>query len=399
MLNPLNTPQKDDSKNSLTPAKEDATLLLTTVTPKPAELLQYLEKNKVLIVDETPKTTVDSNFIRTTTESIEQQTNDQIKKRGLPDNVREHFEENSRAFIDFAQKTEKNANKKINEEQETNLWDNAIFFQEYPNGRKPLEIKNELSSLPFAIPKKQNSEGSSLFPTRIGTDTQKEKEQQTEKIVPFHPIITVLKNSEDMSKDAKNHEYSFSIPKKSETTSGAILPTQIATDVVEKNSSPKEAKNVVNNSVNFFVPTKPKETIREQIHLPRYEAKKNVTPQNIDTQKHPEGAEMSDDLKTKIIEGQLKNIFENAPEGTRATLEGMPAKMVFSTNTSAVDENEVWKIQLRDYVIKLKWQGKTVLDDTNTTNPKDNETVLDYIKRIYPAIVRAEVMENNKDRQ
>ena len=282
MSNPLNTPQKDDSKNGPPPTQTDATLLLTAVTSKPVELLQHLEKNKVLIVDDTPKTIVDSNFIQATTESIEQQTNDQVKKRGLPEKVRKHFEENSRAFVNFAKKTEKNANEKINEEMETDLWNKAIFSQEYPNGRKPLEIKNEFSSLSFSIPKKQNLEESPLFPTRIETDTLKENEQPTEKVVPFHPIITVLKNSEDLSKDTKNHEYSFSIPKKSETTVSAIFPTQIATDVVEKNSSPKETKNILHNSVNFSVPTKPIETAKEQIHLPRYEAKKKITPSNGD---------------------------------------------------------------------------------------------------------------------
>ena len=282
MSNPLNTPQKDDSKNSPPPTQTDATLLLTAVTSKPVELLQHLEKNKVLIVDDTPKTIVDSNFIQATTESIEQQTNDQVKKRGLPEHVKKQLEESSQAFGNYAKETEKNANNKINREMEEELWNKALFQEEYPDGRKPLEIKHELSSLLFDIPKKQNSEESPLFPTRIETDALKEKEQLTEKVAPFHPIITVLKNSEDLSKDTKNNEYSFSIPKKSETTMGAIFPTQIATDVVEKNSSPKETKNILHNSFNFSVPTKPIETTQEQIRLPRYEAKKKIVPSNGD---------------------------------------------------------------------------------------------------------------------
>lgn len=398
MPNQPNSSSVKDGSNNFSPVETDTTLLLTATDPKPEELRQLLEKNKVLVINEASKTTVDSNPTHTTMNSAEQQTGDQQKRRVLPDHVREHFEESSRVFGNFVKKTEKNANEKVNEEAEADLWNKAIFFEEYPDGRKPVEIKNEAFVGTFSIPKKEKVIASSLFPTRITTDISKGKRQQTETSTPFHPIITVLKKDENITSNPKTNNLPFSIPKKTELTASKILPTQIATDVVEKNSAPKEAKNIVAEPVVFSVPKKPAEIVSNQMRLPRYEAKKKPD-QNIDMVKSSNASDMGDFLKEKIIEGQLKNIFENAPEGTKATLEKMSAKMVFSQNNSAIDSNEIWKNKLRDYVIKIKWQGKTVLGSANATDPTENETVLEYIKRIYPAIVRAEVTENNKDQK
>jgi hypothetical protein len=270
----FNTIIKGDSKNDRPPVQGGTSFLLTNQMPKPEELLQHLEKNKVLIVDEAPKTIVDSTLIQATTDSIERQTNEQLKKRGLPEHVKKQLEESSQAFGNYAKETEKNANNKINMEKEEELWNRAIFQEEYPDGRKPLEVKYQNPITPFSVPKKQNSEESPLFPTRITAYT--EKEAQKGKVIPVHPIITVLKPQEYPSKDLTNNKLSFSIPKKQESMTGNILPTQIATEVIEKNPTPTVAKNIIAEPVSFIVPKKPMETASQQIHLPRYEAKKNT---------------------------------------------------------------------------------------------------------------------------
>jgi hypothetical protein len=92
----------------------------------------------------------------------------------------------------------------------------------------------------------------------------------------------------------------------------------------------------------------------------------------------------------------MKSVFENAPDGVKTLMEKMPAKSIFLPNSFSDEQNNVWKNRLRDYIVKIRWESKAVLGNTSVTDPKEDETVLDYIRRIYPSVVRAEINEEVK---
>ena len=467
-----------DGANTSLPPTTDTTLLLTSTAPTEKDLVKHLEDGKVVILSEQPKTTVDTPSEKVSASLAN--TTEPLKKRSLPDHVKNHFEANSREFVSFARKNEKKTDLEANEDDvEKNedekggdvkkemkiedpgsalLWDKALLEEEYPDGRVPVEVHNSFVS----IPKKEDEHPSvAVFPTRVIADTPHKKEQESP-VPTTQPAISVSlpQTHAETKKDSEKDVISHSIPKKPDQKAENILPTQIA------DSSPTplsvlprvEPKNIERASF-LAVPKKPTQDIEQtrpthvlpplsenkqeeetatpvvpriikphQIHLPRYGVletnevepektaahhfefeipKKNpsfttttgvkttpVVPQQKDILRSPKETEMGDILKTKIIEGQMRSVFENAPTGVQTTMEKMPAKDLLSPGGSFYDPGDVWKTRLREYIVKLKWQAKTVFNNVDSTDPKEEETVLEYIKRIYPAVVRAEINEN-----
>ncbi|MCK9351328.1 MAG: hypothetical protein WCT49_00250 [Candidatus Paceibacterota bacterium] len=387
-------------------------------TPKPNEFIKNLSDGKVSIISDMQEVPGEAR----------------PRKKTLPDHVKAHFEENANAFVSYALKVESDESKtKINEEQENEMWTRAIFFGEFPDGRTPLEIKDT----ELTIPKKQESAAEAVLPTRINDEISSEQKQETKSAIPEHPISAIPE---------KPHEETetLPVPKKPEPTTTPIFPRQIPSEPAEHISipPPEEPKDI---SPSLFIPVPkkpdhqnnadistqtipdtpkvlaaeiPKPPVQdptlikpERIRLPRYESKnkKTETPVPVDPIPdepirspfpHPVAPlkenEMGDILKSKIIEGQMHEVFENASNRTKMTLEKMPAKTLLLSVVSINDPDKLWKDRLQAYIIKLKWQAKTALGSSSVTDPEDYESVLDYIKRIYPAIIRAGVNENTK---
>ncbi len=98
-------------------------------------------------------------------------------------------------------------------------------------------------------------------------------------------------------------------------------------------------------------------------------------------------------FQKKIIEGQMRGVFENAPAGTRETMEKLPATDILSEKEedAGQNSNDIWKRRLRDYLSKVKRQRKmTMKNPSEEIEPKENETISEFIQRIYPTIGKNE---------
>lgn len=106
---------------------------------------------------------------------------------------------------------------------------------------------------------------------------------------------------------------------------------------------------------------------------------------------------MSETLVEKIIEGQMRGVFENAPPLLQKKLEKTIVREIFSATDEKDSkeniENEVWKKRLREYLTKLQGQAQSVFPDTTIANPIEGELVLDYVKRIYPILLKAQIVK------
>lgn len=397
------------SSDTATTTSDDTSTASSDV-PKRDILEKNLEKNKVQIFEESQKTSVGFEQIK----KDELKAKTKTMPRVLPPDVVKHFEENSNAFVNFAKQKENETLAKIGDSViDVKLWDRALLLEEYPNGRMPVEIEAKKDESVVSIPKKPWKPAGDILPTRVVTDmpkipqsAQKEfvaieipKKNEPEQIrlpryIPKKPVSTMsLPGDNDTAKSAtatKETEIQkmpvFDKPieikkiEPTDKTNGMIaeIPKKPVSAIIpslpsQNTGTTPIAKIIAENSE--ITAQKPQLTEKELKDLPFLSNQ----------------PEMGDALKTKIIEGQLRGVFENAPDGVKQQMEKLPAKEILSPESSSYDQNDVWKTRLREYIIRLKWQGKTVFGNAESTDPKEGETVLGYIKRIYPAIVRAEV--------
>jgi hypothetical protein len=282
----------------------------------------------------------------------------------------------------------------------------------------PINIGSELFTLPRFIPRKP-AEKHAVMTSEIKqpvvpdkkTVTVTETEKDTKPVAPINisPEIFTLPRF---------------IPRKPAgvpvATAGEIkpmtAPDQKSADEI-KNLSFPDAKKIseapVKNAIDISfgglmtslssqigsmtVPKKPTENnqlVKSQININTMQTPtNNQTNGTVSTA--PE-SEMGEQLQKKIIEGQLKSIFEDAPAGVREELEKTLASDILSIKNIEGDvqnQNDVWKKRLLDYIIKLKWQGKTAFKKTEDTDPKEGETIASFIQRIYPSVIKVEMKE------
>lgn len=106
---------------------------------------------------------------------------------------------------------------------------------------------------------------------------------------------------------------------------------------------------------------------------------------------------MSDALIQKIIASQTKAVFEDAPDGVRILLENMPVTELITPKkgeNAILPPNEKWKTRLQEYLLELRARGSDMVDPS-VTEPKGNETVLQYAKRIMPIVTKAEAIKES----
>jgi len=399
--------------------KTDSVPASINTIPETKTLVKNLEAGKVVVIDEKPKTTIDTSTLNKETKktgvTFPQKENDlsPLKRKELSESAKEHFEANSAAFVAFAKQKEGGDNFEKNEKKSlvpaTDLWERALLLEEYPEGRKPIEIEPKIEQSFPSVPKKSENFKGDILPTRIISETEKSHKTpkteapvsiDTKQLVPIRNIQLARYIPKKPATPTKEVTIASSLPtppKKTDVPTSFVpkKPVDIKQNIVEKNTK--------NHNFDFEIPKKQVSTIQPLNEDTKTEATKNHEDKKGDEAigktyegqelRSPNETEMSDILKEKIIEGQLKGLFENAPEGLKTTMEKMPALTVLSAENNPEDPNETWKTRLREYIIKLKWQGKTVFENTGVTDPKEDEMVIDYIKRIYPAIVRAEIKE------
>ena len=92
----------------------------------------------------------------------------------------------------------------------------------------------------------------------------------------------------------------------------------------------------------------------------------------------------------------MRKVFENAPPLLQKKLEKTVVQdILFDFNEKTTEgsiENEVWKKRLREYLVKLSQQTMPTFSDANTMNPTEGELVLDYVKRVYPVLQKAQII-------
>ena len=310
-------------------------------------------------------------------------------KKTLPQDVRDHFEANSSAFVAFAQKKDTGLKSEMRESKEMDAWDKALLLGQYPGGNIPMDIHTP-SSFGVSVPKRPPSptEGN-ILPNQVFAEMRGGLKKESDKTEPVNKQTTPI----DIS--VEKITLPRFIPRKPQDT------TAIKTDGTQNTSIPNTdtRTNRFNGflSGNITIPKKPISLTATEISQPQNNtlAKTEHMEKNIPTSIMPEPG-MGEMLQKKIIEGQLRGIFENAPEGIRENLEKMPARDILSVMDTAGDtqrSDDVWKRRLRDYIIKLKWQGKTAFKNAADTDPKENETAAAFIQRIYPSIIKVEMRE------
>jgi hypothetical protein len=297
-------------------------------------------------------------------------------KRRLPDEIKQIFESNSKDFAEYVKNNKKGDEKKSaalleKTEEKLDKWDRALLLGEYPLERqKPKRIAFVPSS--SFVPKKTGAGPiSATFPSRIMDTEIASPVHRKESRVPFHPRVNTVPLTASLPV----------IPKKP-----AGVPKNTAgVPIAEKKPG------VVPPTV---IPVKPKQTVVAAIPVPTAPARPLGLPK---LEKPPvPPANMSETLVEKIIEGQMRGVFENAPPLLQKELEKVSVREILAPtkeNSAGSIENEVWKKRLREYLTKLQGQALSVFSDASAASPTEGEFVLDYVKRIYPILLKAQVMK------
>jgi len=277
-------------------------------------------------------------------------------KKSLPPDIRDHFEANSSAFLEFAQKKDANVTKKIEDSNTEDVWDRALLFGEYPEGKIPVVIDTKAGKATVTIPKKPTAENlSNVLPNQFLSDTKKDAGIPSER-KENRPVSPISIRVEKITLPRF-------VPKKPENT--------VQTTNNEKNGPVK----------NITIPTKP----------PKVQEKESLTIK-MDT-----GQGIGESLQKKIIEGQMRSVFENAPIRIKESLEKMTVQDILSLKeTTEGDQGSdyFWKRRLRDYIQKIKAQGKTIFKNPLDIEPKEGETVIAFVERVYPVIMKNETAES-----
>ncbi len=280
-------------------------------------------------------------------------------KRKLPDEIKDILEMTSRDFAAYAKNgktTPPSLGKTV--KQEMDEWDRAILLGEYSQTQIAQQKIQKLFSVSASspIPKKTDAyHTSAVFPSRVMEDRTHSpvsaQPKPAEKPTTVKPVaaIPVIKIP--------------TIPQK---------PKNPETDPVTVPAS----TNSVPSLPSLKVPAKPK--------TPNPTEKASALPI----------PNMSGKLVEKIIEGQMRNVFENAPPLIQKSFEKMAVRDILQAAAPGGNiENDVWRKRVREYIEKLRVQARSAFPGANTTDPREGELFLDYIGRIYPIILKTELIQ------
>lgn len=279
-------------------------------------------------------------------------------RRKLPDEIKDIFEANSKNFADYAKNGKKDSIapdvKTETSKQVMDEWDRALFLGEYsPMQISHRKIEKLLSlSVSSPIPKKADAfVAPAAFPGRV-IET---------------PVITTHKN-------APKPVIKLAAEKPGE--SAAPLPKAGAIPQKPKSSDPTPTAGVSSTTA-LQIPKKP------MVQSPKVSSEPSPN--------------ISDKLVEKIIEGQMRSVFENAPPLIQKSFEKMTIKEIETGSAPAGNiENDVWKKRVREYVKKLRVQAHSAFPGSSTMDPLEDELFLNYIGRIYPSILKAELAQQEK---
>lgn len=310
------------------------------------------------------------------------------ERKKLPDEIKQIFETNSSNFASYAKNNGGKKDMLPLEKTASALdeWDRALLLGEYPTAApkrpQPKRVSFESAAPPVLVPKKIDAEMSGTpFPSRI----------MDEGVASPVPHIKI-----------------------SGVTSTPIKPVSVAQIIPQKpkNALGEALEKLTNKKTAAFsalvIPIKPKQssanTGRPMDSLELSIPKKSVAtplpetmPQTTDDTHKVPPPNMSETLVEKIIEGQMRGVFENAPPLLQKELEKTTVREILSAPDERATknniENEVWKKRLREYLLGLQAQAGSVFSDTNGVGPIEGELVLDYVKRIYPTLLKARVLK------
>lgn len=295
------------------------------------------------------------------------------EKRRLPDEVKAIFEKNSKNFSVLAGGDEKSGEQKAEKTpaQTTILdeWDRALLFGEYPPEQKSpkrLSFEGHLSpSGSLSVPKKDAfTEVGTVLPTRV---------MDKEIVSPTLHKETPVLHAKPLSKVSI-------VPQKPKSFSG---------------NSPLGNTNGGKSPLTpLHIPTKPKTSL---VSSSPEKNEVSQTPKITDNKKDVDSTTppptMSETLVGKIIEGQMRGVFENAPPLLQKNFEKTLVYEILTLegqkNTGESIENEVWKKRLREYLLNLQGRAVSAFPDPSMAQPTENELVLDYVKRVYPVLLRS----------
>jgi hypothetical protein len=295
------------------------------------------------------------------------------EKRRLPDEVKAIFEKNSKNFSVLAKSDEKNGGEKAEKLPDPTIldeWDKALLFGEYPPEQKSpkrLSFEGHLSTVgSVSVPKKDAfTEVGTVLPTRV---------MDGEIVSPTPHKETPILHTKPLSKVSivPQKPKSFSGNSPFGNTSGGkspLTPLHIPT----KPKTPLVTSSPVKNEVSSSTP--------------------NIIGDKKDTDSTTPPPTMSETLVGKIIEGQMRGVFENAPPLLQKNLEKTLVHEILTLegqkNTGESIENEVWKKRLREYLLNLQERAVSAFPDPKMASPTESELVLDYVKRVYPVLLRS----------
>lgn len=333
-------------------------------------------------------------------------------RRRLPDEIKKIFETNSRDFAVYAKNDKKNSG----EARDTapsimDAWDRALLLG---------EDLSSIAAVPHTPPKRLSfaSTPSSLVPQK--TDTYKSRAAFPSRVMdegvaspvlhkeflttartpqtpimplgeirPVSPAPIIPKKPQNTLKNTPNHPptppLSDIVSKK--TTAPLTPPT-----IPLKPKDPTVSILPSGNPPPSPIPPQKPEQIVPQTHV--NQITKNL-PTGPATRPATPAPNMSETLVEKIIEGQMRGVFNNAPPLLQKKLEKATMQEIFAVTGENAPretiENEVWRKRLREYLAKLHEQAVSVFPDANTANPTEGELVLDYVKRVYPILLKAQV--------
>lgn len=301
-------------------------------------------------------------------------------RRKLPDEIKKIFETNSTNFAAYAkngkQETILSLNKTLDE------WDRALLLEEYrpalPERQKPKRLS--FIPTPAFVPKKNDlQEIGAAFPSRVMDEEVASPVLRTEPPITAPVLIKPISTATPAIPQKPQNVLKNTLGEKNTVPNIPLKPKQ--SPISTTRSTNPLPLSILNKDILIPLrPVVPQKTVSQGPERP------SAPPPN-----------MSETLVEKIIEGQMRGVFDNAPPLLQKELEKAIVKEIIApTNEKAPRdniENEVWKKRLREYLTKLHEQAVSVFPDTNMANPTEGEFVLDYVKRVYPILLKAQVMK------
>jgi hypothetical protein len=313
-------------------------------------------------------------------------------RRKLPDEIKAIFETNSSNFVAYAKNGVQEKTKIMDE------WDKALLLGEYPAAalerQKPKRV-SFISPLSLVPQKSSLQESGTTFPSRVmddGVASPVPPRTVTTPVIQIKPVSAVP-NIPKKPQNILGGTAKEVVPKKE----GVLIFTSAIP--TKPKQPPADTTLPANDFSPSIIPKAPLPSSGSPVLAvplsPKVEVSRgNIAPANSSI---PPPPNMSETLVEKIIEGQMRGVFENAPPLLQKELEKTAVREIMSAADEKGGggniENEVWKKRLREYLTKLHEQAVSVFSDIGVVNPTEGELVLDYVKRVYPILLKAQVMK------